>query len=102
MVASPPAGPGRIYISYRREESAYPASWLYDRLADHFGSGQVFKDVGSIALGDDFVEVISTAVGSCDVLLVLIGDRWLTITDEHDRRRLDNPRTSCGWRSRRP
>jgi len=64
---------------------------LYDRLAEHFGEGQVFKDVDSIELGDDFVEVITTAVGSCDVLLALIGDRWLSITDEDGRRRLDSP-----------
>ena len=83
--------PGRIFISYRRRETAYPAGWLFDRLADHFGRDQVFKDVDSIQLGDDFVEVITAAVGSCDVLLVLIGDRWLTITDERGRRRLDDP-----------
>ena len=91
MAESPPAAPGRIFISYRREETAYPAGWLFDRLADHLGRGQVFKDVDSIQLGDDFVEVITRAVGSCDVLLALIGDEWLTITDEHGRRRLDNP-----------
>jgi TIR domain len=83
--------PGRIFISYRREETAYPAGWLYDRLTDHFGSGQVFKDVDSIRLGDDFVEVIRHAVGSCDVLLALIGDKWLTVVDDHGRRRLDDP-----------
>jgi TIR domain len=87
----PPAMPGRIFISYRREETAYPAGWLYDRLTGHFGGGQVFKDVDSIQLGDDFVEVITRAVGSCDVLLALIGDEWQTITDAQGRRRLDNP-----------
>jgi TPR repeat protein len=87
--AAPP--PGRIFLSYRREETAYPAGWLYDRLADRYGRGQVFKDVDSIQLGDDFVEVITAAVGSCDVLLALIGDRWLTITDKDERRRLDDP-----------
>jgi hypothetical protein len=82
---------GSDLLSYRREETAYPAGWLHDRLADHYGGEQVFKDVDSIRLGDDFVEVIANAVGSCDVLLVLIGEEWLTITDEHGRRRLDDP-----------
>jgi ABC-type antimicrobial peptide transport system permease subunit len=42
----------------------------------------VFKDVDSIDLGDDFVEMITSAVSSCDALLALIGDRWVSITDE--------------------
>jgi hypothetical protein len=91
MADTPPASPGRIFISYRREETAYPAGWLYDRLADRFGAGKIFKDIDSIELGDDFVEVITTAVGSCDVLLALIGNEWLTITGEDGRRRLDDP-----------
>lgn len=91
MAESTATPPGRIFISYRREETAYPAAWLFDRLRDHFDEDQIFKDVDSIELGDDFVEVIIDAVGSCDVLLAVIGDRWLTITDEDGKRRLDNP-----------
>jgi TIR domain len=91
MVDSAAPVPGRIFVSYRREETAYPAGWLYDRLTDRYGVGQVFTDVDSIRLGDDFVEVITTAVGSCDVLLALVGDQWPTITDTKGRRRLDDP-----------
>jgi hypothetical protein len=91
MNAPPPPQPGRIFISYRRGETAYAAGWLYDRLAEHYSDGQVFKDVDSIELGDDFVEVITRAVGSCDVLLALIGEEWLTITDADGRHRLDDP-----------
>lgn len=69
---------------------------LYDRLVDRFGEDQVFKDVGSIAPGDDFIEVITSAVGSCDVLLALIGDRWLTIVDEAGDGALTTLTTSCG------
>ena len=90
MSGSIPPAPGRIFISYRREEAAYPAGWLFDRLADRYGAGQIFKDVDSIELGEDFVEVITRAVGSCDVLLALIGPQWLTIADEHGQRRLDS------------
>ncbi|MGI9084828.1 MAG: glycerophosphodiester phosphodiesterase family protein [Aeromicrobium sp.] len=82
---------GRIFISYRRQDSAYPAGWLYDRLAERFGPGQIFKDVDSIELGDDFVETITNAVGSCDILLALIGQEWLDVASSDGARRLDDP-----------
>ena len=78
-------------MSYRRDDTDYPAAWLFAELAKHFDREQVFKDVDSIELGDDFVEVITSAVASCDVLLALIGRRWLTVTGQDGRRRLDNP-----------
>jgi hypothetical protein len=81
----------RIFISYRRDDSAYPAGWLFDRLTEKFGAGQVFKDVDSIKPGEDFGQVIDEAVGSCDVLLAVIGRRWLEATDENGVRRLDKP-----------
>lgn len=84
-------GNGRIFVSYRREDSAYPTGWLTDRLAEHYGSQQVFTDVDTIEIGDDFVKRIRDAVASCDVLLAVIGPKWLTITDEDGRRRLDDP-----------
>jgi hypothetical protein len=86
-----PAGSAGIFISYRREDAAYPAGWLYDRLVAHFGERRIFKDVDSIRLGDDFVEEINTAVGSCAALLAVIGNRWLTVTGEDGQRRLDDP-----------
>jgi TIR domain-containing protein len=90
MAISTPRTPGRIFISYRRDETDFPAGWLYERLAAHFGPDQVFKDVDSIELGDDFAEVIADAVGTCDVLLVLIGAQWLAITDRAGHRRLEH------------
>jgi hypothetical protein len=86
-----PVVPGRIFISYRRDDADYPASWLDDRLVARFGRDQVFKDVDSIELGDDFAEAITKAVGACDVLLALIGPQWLTVKDEAGNRRLDKP-----------
>jgi hypothetical protein len=90
MTASASAPPG-IFISYRRSDAAAYAGWLFDRLAGHYGRDQIFKDVDSIQLGDDFAAAISDAVASCQVLLALIGDRWLTISGKAGRR-LDNPR----------
>ena len=83
--------PGGVFICYRRQETAYAAAWLYDRLRDRFGPGQVFKDVDNIEPGDDFFEKINTAVGSCDVLLALIGTDWLTMNDDDGHRRLSDP-----------
>jgi hypothetical protein len=64
---------------------------LYDVLVEHFSAEQVFKDVDNIDPGDEFVERITTAVGSCDVLLALIGPQWLTMTNKKGQRRLDDP-----------
>jgi hypothetical protein len=85
------AARGRIFMSYRHEESAYPANWLYSLLTEHLGQGQVFMDVDDIEPGAHFVNVINAAVGSCEIMLALIGDRWLTITDADGKRRLDDP-----------
>jgi WD40 repeat protein len=85
------AASGSVFISYRRQETSGLAGRLYDRLADRFGDDQVFMDVDTIALGVDFAEVITQAVSTCQVLLAVIGPRWLTATDQDGRRRLDDP-----------
>ncbi|RNC67176.1 MAG: PASTA domain-containing protein [Desulfuromonadales bacterium] len=82
---------GGVFISYRREDSAGHAGRLFDRLREHFGKDRVFMDVSGIEPGVDFVEAIDRAVGSCDVLIVVIGKKWLTCTDAGGRRRLDDP-----------
>jgi hypothetical protein len=80
-----------IFISYRRDDSAGYAGRLYDRLAAHFGAERVFMDVEGIEPGLDFVDAIEEAVGSCRVLIAVIGDEWTTATDAAGRRRLDDP-----------
>ena len=82
---------GRIFISYRRADSAGYAGRIYDRLTAHFGEDAVFMDVDTIEAGVDFVEVLQNAVQSCDVLVALIGRRWLDGKDANGKRRLDNP-----------
>lgn len=48
-------------------------------------------DVAGIEPGMDFVEAIDRAVGSCEVLIVVIGKQWLTCLEPDGKRRLDNP-----------
>jgi len=80
-----------IFISYRRSDSTDIAGRLYDRLADDFGREAVFKDVDSIPLGLDFKEYLNEQVGKCDVLLAVIGDRWLDASDANGNKRLEDP-----------
>ena len=85
-----------IFISYRREDSAAYAGRLYDRLAAHFGSEQVFMDVDDIPPGADFASHIDAKVGSCDAMVVVIGQNWLTARDAEGRLRLSDPNDFVG------
>ena len=78
-------------MSYRRDETEWQAGWIAEMLIGRYGEGVVFKDFDSIKPGDNLVEVINEAVGSCEVLLALIGDRLLSMTGPDERRRLDDP-----------
>lgn len=88
--ASGSAGPS-IFISYRRVDSSDVTGRIYDQLVSRFGNDAVFKDVDSIPLGDEFREVIGTAVRRCKVVLVIIGEKWLEVKDDDGGLRLANP-----------
>jgi ankyrin repeat protein len=77
-----------VFISYRRDDSAGHAGRLYDRLAARVGDERVWRDVDDVGAGDDYLEAIRKRIGQCDVVLVLIGPRWLSATDEQGRSRL--------------
>lgn len=77
-----------IFVSYRREDSAGHAGRLFDRLVEHFGRDRIFMDIDTIEPGEDFVSVIENAVGSCDVLIAVIGRSWLS---PNGSGRLDRP-----------
>jgi len=66
----------KIFISYRREDSSWSTGRIYDRLVKHFPENQIFIDIDSIGLGEDFVISIENSVNSCDVLLAVIGPTW--------------------------
>ncbi len=79
-----------IFISYRREDAEGQAGRLFDDLSAHFGRDAVFMDVAGIKKGLDFRRIIDEHVTSCGVLLVIIGKRWLSVTDNKGKRRLDD------------
>lgn len=65
---------------------------IYDRLVQHFGRDNVFKDVDSIPLGVDFRKQLADSVGRCDVVLAVIGKRWLSGDEAVHARLLEDPR----------
>ena len=81
----------RIFISYRRADSADVTGRIYDRLSAHFGPSAVFKDVDSIPPGIDYKEHLEKAVGKCRIFLVVIGDKWLETAILHGVSRLQDP-----------
>jgi TIR domain len=84
-----PPGP-KVFISYRREDTAAHAGRLYDAMVARFGQGNVFMDV-DMAPGVDFVERITEAVAGTHVLIVVMGPRWATVADEQGRPRIADP-----------
>jgi hypothetical protein len=82
----------KVFISYRREDSQYQAGRIYEAFVRALPPDTVFMDVDSMAPGDDFVEALEGWVQQCDVLLALIGPRWIDSIDPRTNlRRLDNP-----------
>lgn len=80
-----------IFISYRREDAAGDAGRLYDRLSEHFGRDRVFRDIDTIQPGGRFSRVIDEQLARCNVLIALIGRRWLSEADTEGRPRLEDP-----------
>lgn len=69
---------GKIFINYRRGDDPGFTRALYLRLESEFSPQQLFMDVeGAIRPGDDFVDVLTHQVQTSDVVLVVIGPRWV-------------------------
>jgi hypothetical protein len=81
----------RIFISYRREDNRHAAGRIFDQLVQRLGDESVFKDVHSIPPSTDFEQYIKESIRAADIALVVMGEHWLTISDDHGNRRLDDP-----------
>ncbi len=85
----------KVFISYRRSDSQWQTKQLYDALCAEVAKPKenIFYDLDSMLVGFDFRERIDDAVSKCDVLIAVIGNRWLTEVDpKTGERRIDNPR----------
>ncbi len=67
----------KIVISYRRADSDAIAGRIKDRLASQFGEGSIFMDIDSIPFGTDFRDYVRDALFDSDVLVAVVGPKWL-------------------------
>ena len=79
----------RITISYRRDDSLDITGRIFDRLVGHFGREVVFRDIDNIPPGVDFRRHIDRVLDESDIVLAIVGPRWIGPDDE--QRRLASP-----------
>ncbi len=80
-----------FFVSYRREQSSWPARILRDELARRFGEDQVFKDSDSIEAGQAWPDQLRGAIREASVVLVVIGPQWADARDRNGALRLNDP-----------
>jgi TIR domain len=81
--------PRKLFISYRRQDSAANALGIGQYFENVFGRKNVFIDVDMHA-GTKFPALLEKRLSECKVMLVLIGQDWLNARDDQGQRRLDN------------
>jgi hypothetical protein len=81
---------GRIFLCYRNDDSVLETTILQKLLRDRFGRANVFRDI-DIPAGEDYRDAIRRELDSCFAVLVIIGRKWLTVTDQEGKRRIDGP-----------
>ena len=79
---------GKIFISYRREDSSGESGRLKDKLEQVFGKENIFYDVETLEAGLNFDESIAKALNESKVLLAMIGPHWLKVTDSNGNKRI--------------
>ncbi len=72
----------KVFICYRRSDSAASAQIIFDRLKLEFGIERVFLDVVSNPPGTNYVKSFDEELPKYNVMLVVIGKNWLVRDDE--------------------
>lgn len=80
----------KIFLSYRRDDTAGHIGRLHDDLVRAFGEDRVFWDIEGLHPGDEFGAVLRQRLAESLVVIVAIGPRWMGAMDD-GRRRIDQP-----------
>jgi pterin-4a-carbinolamine dehydratase len=78
------------FINYRRLDTSQAAQALYAQLRERFGPAQVFLDVRGFQAGEVWPDRLRSYLSAANLILVVIGPRWLKAVDNFERRRIDD------------
>jgi Caspase domain/TIR domain len=67
----------KIVISYRRSSYDAIVGRIRDKLVSHYGDDAVYMDVDNIPYGIDFRQHINKALNEGDVVIAIIGPKWV-------------------------
>jgi hypothetical protein len=75
----------KIFLSYRREDSREITARINDWLDMYFGRGVTFRDIDSLQAGRDFPADIQSALNTCSVGIIIMGEGWATLGAREDK-----------------
>ena len=80
-----------VFVNYRSSDEEASATLIERELSARFGADEIFRAGKSIRPGEDFERALLRAVHRCDLLLAVIGPRWLDAPGAAGGRALDDP-----------
>src|SRR5437763_5007095 len=75
----------KIFVSYRRDDVPGDARGIHESLSSVFGKSNVFMDVDNLLAGQRFDQELEKALAECDVLVAVIGPRWMDLLADRAR-----------------
>jgi hypothetical protein len=79
-----------VYVSYRSDDSSPALADIAEELRWHFGAANVKGEVTG-ATDAEYLATLERTIASADLVLALIGPRWLVATDDQGRRKIELP-----------
>jgi hypothetical protein len=80
-----------VIILYRQEDSIVMTDRLYIDMAEEFGEDALAKEGDITTLGEEDLTPLTEDMMPDDGLFVVIGKKWLTLTNDEGQRRIDDP-----------
>ncbi len=80
----------KVFISYRRSDSADITARIHDHLELFFGDDVIFRDIDRMQGGMNFLQRLENELGECELGIVIIASTWVSCLVEGKRRLLQD------------